>query len=100
MPSTGRNDPPALSDENSSLILRERDVTLSMMMMNDNLITDVHLRDGHDFPLSDEESSLRFSLLVMKPHHLGFPDDEESSFTPGVSNNTPTLTESQSGGST
>jgi hypothetical protein len=88
MLSMGHFGPPALSDENSSLILRERDVTLSMMMMNEHSSSERHGRGRRLSSLSDETSSLRF------------PDDEKSSLRLGASNNTRGITIAQSKGPT
>ena len=86
MLSMGHFGPPTLSDENSPLILREMTSIYSDDEMRCSFITDVRLRDGHDFPLSDEPSSLRVS------------DDEESSLRLGAPNNTRGITIAQSKG--
>ena len=86
MRSNGHFERPALSDENSPLILRERDVTLSMNEMNVHSSSERHGRGRHLSSLSDETSSLRF------------PDDEKSSLRLGTPNISPTITKSQTGG--
>lgn len=87
MRSNGHFEGSALSDEISSLILREMKLTFQDMMMNEHSSSRRPARGRHLSVLSDECSSLR-------PH-----DDEESSLALGAPNNIPTLTIAQSEGS-